>query len=124
MNLLCLDYGTSRIGVAISTSLLAEPLVTLNTSDAFAKITRLIKEHRIEKIIIGSGDERTKPKIIQFINLFQIPNLQFEIVDETLSSYDARTSLLHTTQTKRRQKEHAVAATLILQSYLDSQVDR
>ena len=112
MNILGLDYGEKHVGVAYSEGMLAEPLTTLNNQTAIVQIIKLINKLQISKLIIGNCPE-------EFLQ--NLKNLKIEVVqvDETLSSYDARQSLLHTTQTKRREKEHAVAAALILQSWLD-----
>ncbi len=115
MNYLGLDYGASKIGVAIATGPLAEPLTTLNTKNAIQAIKDLIVKHNINTIIIGDAPEN-------FINLLRIGHWSLVIVDETLSSHDAREKLLHTTQRRRKNLEHQVSATIILQNWLDNSV--
>lgn len=114
VNILGLDYGTSRIGVALSTGSLAEPIATVSTDRFFAELPALINKHAITNIVIG--DQTPK----EFISKLTTYNLLLTTWDETLSSADARQSLLHTTQTRRRNNEHAVSATIILQSWLDN----
>jgi RNase H-fold protein (predicted Holliday junction resolvase) len=113
MNVLGIDYGEKHVGVALAEGPLASPLITLNTQTAISEINKLVSKHKIEKIIIGDCP-------LEFVNLLKTVNCELEIVDETLSSHDARQSLLHTTQNKRREKEHAAAAAIILQSWIDS----
>ena len=113
MNILGLDYGEKHVGVALAEGPLAAPLTTLNNQRAIKQISLLISKYNIEKIVIGncSADFFDKLKNLG-INVFQ--------TDETLSSHDARESLLHVTQKKRRNKEHEAAAAVILQSWIDS----
>ncbi|MEK7163556.1 MAG: Holliday junction resolvase RuvX [Patescibacteria group bacterium] len=116
-----LDYGTAKIGVALATGPLAEPLATFDTKSSIKKIKELIVKLQIEKIIIGKPDKSLSFEFEKFVNLLN-PDLigsKLKIVDETLSSHDARLALLHTTQTRRKEKEHSVAAAIILQSWLD-----
>jgi len=113
MSYLGLDYGSSHIGVAISTGSLAEPLTTFPTKSALSSIKDLIKKHSIDGLVIGDA---SKDFLADLASL-TIPVFQ---ADETLSTKDAQEALLHTSQTRRRQKEHSVAATIILQSWLDS----
>lgn len=120
MNYLGLDYGRKHIGVAIATGPLAEPLTTIFTPRAFPQIKNLITKHNVSQIIIGRPDKSLKLEFENFLNSLQIPNFQFQIVDETLSSHSARLSLLHKTKKSRRVREHAAAAAIILQSWLDS----
>ncbi len=110
MNYLGLDYGNEHVGVAIATTPLAEPLTTLSTKRSLQLIKDLIKKHSIDEVVIGDCPS-------DYLKGIDIP---VHIVDETLTSHDAREYLLHTTQSKRRSLEHAVSAALILQSYLDS----
>ena len=113
MNYLGLDYGQKHIGVALAIGPLAEPLTTISTNNALQLIKELIKEHHIEAIIIGTHDASMHN------TLKQLRPPVYE-VDETLSTQDATKVMFHTTPKRRKLKEHAVAAALILQSWLDS----
>lgn len=112
MNILGLDYGEKHVGVALAEGPLAAPLTTLSNQSALEQIKNLVAKHKIEKIIVGDCPE----DFLQ--NLKNICDV--EQVDETLSSHDARISLMHTTQTRRKEKEHAAAAAIILQTWIDS----
>ncbi|MBI2587234.1 pre-16S rRNA-processing nuclease YqgF [Candidatus Amesbacteria bacterium] len=114
MNVLGLDYGQKHIGVALATGPLAEPLTTIPTQNALQLIKELIKKHHIKAIIIGMHDASMHDTLMQL-------GLPVYEVDETLSTQDAVKSLFHTTQKRRQTKEHSVAATLILQFWLDSE---
>lgn len=112
MNILGLDYGEKHVGVALAEGPLAAPLTTLNNQTAIFEIKKIIKDLKIEKIIVGDC-----PKdFLEDLNKI----IEAEQVDETLSSHDARVSLLHKSQTRRKEKEHSVAAAIILQSWIDS----
>lgn len=116
MNYLGLDYGKAKIGVSLANGPLAAPLTTLITlpiENSVKAIEELIKKHRVIAIIIGDS-----PK--SFVAELRHLNLPVFVVDETLSSHDARRALLHTTRIKRKILEHSAAATIILQSWLDS----
>lgn len=112
MNYLGLDYGQKHIGVAIATGPLAEPLTTIPTQNALQLIKELIKKYYIEAIIIGTHDASMHDTLKQL----RLPVYE---VNETLSSHDARQSLLHTSQKRRRIGEHSASAAIILQSWLD-----
>ena len=120
MNYLGLDYGQKHIGVALATGPLAEPLTTIPTQNALQLIKELVDKHHIDEIIIGQPDQVLKLDFEKFLNSLQISNFKFQIVDETLSSHDARQFLLHTSQKKRRLGEHSASAAIILQSWPDS----
>ncbi len=112
MNYLGIDYGATKIGVAIAAGPLAEPLTTVKTAKALQSIKQLIFKHDINAVIIGDCPEIFLDKLSDLTLVHRI--------DETLSSHDARQSLLHTSQKKRRISEHSAAAAIILQSWLDS----
>lgn len=113
MNCLGLDYGLVKVGVATATSSLAEPLVTLNTKNAIRAIKELIEKHNINMIIIGDAP-------VDFLQNLKDLGIEVEVVDETLSSHEAREKLFHTTQKRRKNLEHQVSAAIILQNWLDS----
>lgn len=112
MNYLGLDYGAAKIGVALATGPLAEPLITIKTEKALQSIKLLLDKHNIDSIVVGDCPDNFLDKLSQLSIVYR--------VDETLSSYDARQALMHTTQKKRRNEEHAAAAAIILQNWLDA----
>ena len=115
MNYLGIDYGAARVGVALAIGPLAEPLATVKTVKALQSIKLLISKHNIDGIVVGDCPESFLDKLSELAIVHK--------VDETLSSHDARRFLLHTTKSKRRNLEHAASATIILQGWLDQNLD-
>ena len=120
MNYLGLDYGLVHIGVSLATGPLAEPLATINTPNLREHLLRLIDTYHIDEIIIGIPDNISPTALKKFQSyLIDLPcNLRY--ADETLSTHDALQSLNHTKNRRRKKLEHSVAATIILQNWLDS----
>lgn len=112
MNYLGIDYGQAKVGVAIAEGPIAEPLTTLDTGMALHELMLLVKKHHIEEIVVGDCPA-------DFLKELQGWGLPVHQADETLSSHDARQALLHTSQSKRKNKEHAVSAAIILQNWLE-----
>lgn len=130
MNYLCLDYGTKRVGVAVATTPIAEPLEIIPNSTksrddvaspyVFRRIQELIQIHAIEKIILGISEERMASQTRQFIHLLQeIVTLPIEEMDETLTSYEAYENMKPMKKSKREGDRDHYAAATILQNYLD-----
>lgn len=136
-----LDYGMARIGIAVSDErkIIATSLVTLQTekkAEATAlklvnELNRHAAEHRyaIEEIVIGmplmmSGKHGMLADEVQhFMVLLKelLPGVPVVSWDERLSSVQADRSLRESnfTRKKRSKMVDAVAATIILQSFLD-----
>ena len=134
MKLLGLDWGSKRIGIAISTNStgIALPLRTLSrtswTNDV-STIKNIIETHNVSMIIIGlplllSG--KLGQQALDIKNA--VTNLQTEIeipinlFDERLTTQQSY-KILKETQTKNskiNEKLDEVSACLILQSYIDS----
>jgi len=113
MNILGIDYGDGKCGIAMARGSLAEPFATVDSKSALAVVIDLAHKHQITEIVVGDC-----PK--EFLIGLQSLMIPVHQADETLSSFDARQSLMHTTQKRRRENEHAVAAAIILQNWLDS----
>lgn len=120
MNYLGLDYGAKHIGVAIATGPLAEPLTTIPTEKSTKLLKSLVDKHDIKGLVIGALDGSASPTVRQLTDQLSFLRLPIYLVDETLTSHDARQALLHTTQGRRQELEHAASAAIILQSWLDS----
>jgi putative transcription antitermination factor YqgF len=131
MNILCIDYGTKRIGVAIATTPIAQPigvipnsknpkLTDIITDSALDQIVKLTNEFSIEKILVGISEGEMAKKTRTFIEkLTQKIHIPIEEVDETLSSSEATDRMRHMSKTKRQGDRDHIAAAVILQDYLD-----
>lgn len=125
MNLLAVDFGDRKVGVAIATSFLAEPLVVLRYSSLetlFEKLSAIISEYAIEKIIVGVSEGESADKAYEFgEKLSKTVQLPVEFQDETLSTYDAQQASIQSNMSRKKRKmnEDAYAAAFILQSFID-----
>ena len=110
--ILGIDYGLKNCWLATSEGNLAEPLKTVPTKNIFEEAERL----KPEKIVAGISEKNMAKKTLVFVQkLHQWTKCPVETIDETLTSVEARKI-----KVKDKQKQHAVAAALILQRYLDS----
>jgi putative holliday junction resolvase len=133
MRPLGIDFGASRIGVAISDELgiLAHPLETIPNDDAFLpKLQKIVLEKGISAIVVGIprnmdgsyGPAAEKAKLFMSQLKTEFPGLQLIAWDERLTTLEAQ-RLLHAAGRdvkKSRPVIDQVAAQVILQSYLDS----
>jgi len=137
MRYLGLDLGTKTLGVALSdiTLTIASSYKTINFSEndynsLIPEIDNLIKEFNIEKIILGlpknmnnSLGERAETTI-EFKKLLE-DNFKIEVIlqDERLSTVEATNYMLESdiSRKKRKKKIDALAATIILQTYLNKE---
>lgn len=125
--ILAIDLGEKTTGLAVSDSTIATPYKTIShktMDDALTSIIRIIDQEKIDTVVLGFVEGKIKVMFNDFATKLQslIPNIKIIMVDETLTSLQARQTLikLNVRKTKRAAKEHEVAASLILQSYLDA----
>lgn len=132
--ILAIDYGSSRIGLAISDPLkiIAQGLKTIpNNSDAIDEISSLIKTNDISRVVVGnplhlSGSESAKSfEVDSFVQkLKEKITIEIIMVDERFTSVMAQQSirLMGAKKKQRQNKEKIdeVAAAILLQGYLDS----
>lgn len=130
-----LDIGDKRIGVALSDLLLitAQGKETYNrTEDAFKDadyLARLAKDNDVDRIVCGLpknmngslGEQAEKTK--DFVELLRTKtDCEIIFVDERLTTASATRTLLEAdvSRAKRKKVVDKIAATFILQTYLDS----
>lgn len=124
MKYLGIDYGRSKIGLAVSDGKLAEPLKVIRYTDASAiseKLKQIIKQEKIEKVVVGVSEGEMAEESKKFGLGLNLQPLVLEFFDETLSSHDAQELSRQTgmSRKKRRELEDAFAASIMLQSYID-----
>lgn len=126
MKILGIDYGRHKLGLAISEGYLSEPWKVLrveNLDEALKKVTQIIKDEKIEKVVIGVSEGEMGRESKDFgMNLQQELEIQVDTHDETLSTQDAVRLAIEAGmgRKKRNEMEDAFAASIILQDYLDS----
>ncbi len=132
--ILGVDYGTARIGVALSDELqmLAHPAETIavaKTADPAARIAAIVQEKNVEQIIVGlprhmNGELGAAAEGAQaFANkLRAVVTCEVQTWDERLSTVAAHRALQEAGKSTRQTKSYIdqVAAQVLLQSYLDS----
>lgn len=126
MQILGIDYGRKKIGLAVadSQSRIAEPLGVVRFANEDEAIEKILRLSEASKAVIGISEgemaEETKDFARKLEEILKIP-VVFQ--DETLTTYEAqRLSITANIKRKKRKAlEDAYSATLILQSYLDEQ---
>lgn len=124
MKYLGIDFGLRRIGLAISEGELASPWQILEVKsfpDAVEKTSKVIKEGKFEKIVVGLPEGKMGKNVRGFINALNKNGIEIEIADETLSSQKAKQAMVEQgVRQKKRREEDAYSAAQILQEYLDN----
>ena len=136
MRILGLDVGSRTIGVACSDPLLltAQGMETIRRQSQkkdFARLKEIIKEKDVHRVVVGkprhmNGDySENMEKIEQFVSELKkvLPEMEFVYWDERLTSIVAEQVLVEAgvSRAKRKGNVDKLAATVILQSWLDAQ---
>jgi putative Holliday junction resolvase len=126
MKILGIDYGRSKIGLAVGDTVvkLAEPLIVVsNFKLLIFNFKSILNDQKIEKIIIGIPGGEMDEEIKKFgENLKKETELPVEYFDETLTTQDAQRILIEGggKRKRRKEKEDAVAAAIMLEWYLEN----
>ncbi len=141
MRLLGLDYGEKYVGVAMSDPLgiTASPLESVYRKEenklrkTYARIEEIVREYGVEKIIVGlpknmnntEGDSAAHCREFA-ANVERRTGLPVVLWDERLSSISANRVLMETGVRRENRKEviDKIAASIILQNYLDFEGNR
>ncbi|MFH1841059.1 MAG: Holliday junction resolvase RuvX [Candidatus Shapirobacteria bacterium] len=121
MNLLGIDWGEKKVGLAISENGWIDSWGIIETQKASAEIAQLCQERKIEKIILGRPEGRIVKAVEAFgKELKRAIGLPLELQDETLTSQDAAVRMKEVGKKQReRRVEDAFAAAVILEGYLE-----
>lgn len=125
-----LDYGTKRIGIAISDGLglTARPLEVVPRAQLPEYLRRVADEYTIDGVVVGlptalGGHEGESAAGARELagEVGEILGVPVELVDERFTSRMAESALLEGGVRRRERKEAVdkVAAAIILQTFLD-----
>lgn len=128
------DFGTRRVGVAITDSgaMIAAPEGTYPPESLDGEIQRLLKEEPCAGFVVGlpgllTGDATHSTSAIQTFAAQlkrKFPDYTVDMVDEDHTSREASMAMVQAGMRKSKRREKGqldrIAATLILQRFLDS----
>ncbi|HWQ05281.1 MAG TPA: Holliday junction resolvase RuvX [Longilinea sp.] len=133
---MAVDPGEKHLGIAISdlTATIANPFIVLDhvsRSINAAAIAQLAREHDVTTVVIGQAlnwDGGPTPASRRAVRLAEElrnqTDLPIVLWDESGSTQEARSAriIMGVARKKRRGHLDEIAATIILQSYLDAQI--
>lgn len=135
IRILAVDYGRRRVGVAVSdpTGHIAQGLPTLThrgLAHAATLVAHLVREYRAQTVVVGlplsmrgsttSATEEVEKFIGRLATLVTVPIVRW---DERLTTVAAQRAMreMGSSPSRHRERVDQVAATMLLQAYLDSQ---
>ena len=136
--ILAIDYGTKRIGLAITDPLqiFASPLTTVKPEEFYSFIEGYIKTEEVDAFVIGYPVQmNNQPSVsVNYINPFikklrkTFPEKHIHLVDERFTSQMAFRAMVEGgVKRKDRQDKSIVdkiSASIILQSFLDNRLNK
>lgn len=129
--LLGIDYGTVRIGLALTDpmQIIASPFKSINgKGDYISELKEIVKENEVEKIILGypmglSGNKTQKTlEVDKFCEELKVLGLEVVFWDESFTSVQAHDTIrkLGKKASKNKEKVDPIAASIMLSDYLKS----
>lgn len=133
MRVMAIDYGDAHTGVAVSdpTGFLVGTTTTINSRRQEVVVDRLVEligEHRPEEVVLGfpknmDGTDGRKAELYRELaaRLEEAVGMKVILWDERRTTIDAHQILFNQGKDGRKRKKlvDAVAASLILENYLD-----
>ncbi len=132
MRVLAFDYGTKRIGIAVTDPLqiIATGLDTIHPKDIIEYLKKYLSTEQVELFVVGEPKQmngspsQSAPHIKGFITTLNknFPEIPVEQIDERFTSKMASAVVAQSgfKKTDRQNKERldTISATIILQTYL------
>ena len=131
---LAIDYGAKRTGLAVTDPLgiIATALEVVPSHELEGFLTKYFEKETVEKVVVGmprkldGTDTNATPQVKAFVNRFRkvFPHKELILHDERFTSKMALDSMIAGGTRKKDRQEKGnidkVSATIILQSYLES----
>jgi len=133
MRILAFDYGTKRIGIAVTDPLqiIATGLDTIHPKDIIEYLKNYLAKEQVELFVVGEPlqmngtPSQSTPHIKGFITILKkhFPEIPIERIDERFTSKMASEVVAQSGFKRSDRKDKArldtISATIILQTYMD-----
>jgi len=134
--ILAIDYGRKRIGLALSDELgaTAQPLLTIvrtNRRELIHRLREICAEHEVAHIVVGhplhmtgEAGEMAAEAAAFAMRLSKELKIETELVDERLTTWEAKETMMETKSRRRGEPIDAIAAAVLLRDYLASHSEK
>ena len=136
--LIGIDFGQKRTGIAITDpgKIIASGLATVPTKDVMTFLEEYVLKQPVDKFVVGEPKQKdgsvsvVEKSILKFIKKLKnkFADISIERYDERFTSRIAFNTLLESGVGKKKRQNKSlvdqISATLILQSYLESQSNK
>lgn len=133
MRIMAFDYGTKRVGMAVTDplQLIATALDTVHAKDVLDYVKAYVDREAVTTFVVGmprqvdGSASESAQHVRGFVRTLRrtFPHIPVETVDERFTSKIASVSISQSGMAKKRRQDKSlvdrVAAVLILQSYLE-----
>jgi putative Holliday junction resolvase len=130
--ILAIDYGRKRIGLALSDELgaTAQPLLTIvrtNRRELIRRLREICVKHKVAHIVVGhplhmtgEAGEMAAEAASFATRLSKELKIETKLVDERLTTWEARQTMTETESRRKDKPIDAIAAAILLRDYLAS----
>ncbi|MFB5945366.1 Holliday junction resolvase RuvX [Albibacterium profundi] len=134
MRIMAFDYGTKRIGIAVTDPLqiIATALTTIHPNEVIQFIKQYMNKESVEKFIVGmplrmdGSDSQSMPHVKGFVRSLKknFPQVPVVTMDERFTSKMASSTIAQSGMRRAKRQEKSlvdkISAVIILQSYMES----
>lgn len=136
MRLMAFDYGTKRIGIAVTDpmQIIATALTTVHPEDIWKFLKEYLQQEQVETFVVGKPlqmdgtDSESAQHVLGFVRKLkrEFPTIPVAEVDERFTSKMASSVIAQSGMKKNKRQEKGlidtVSATIILQTYMDTKI--
>ncbi len=133
MRVMAFDYGTKRIGIAVTDPLqmIANSLDTIHPNQIIDYLKKYLQTEQVERFVVGEPKQmdntpsQSAPHVKGFVNLLKktFPQIPIDMMDERFTSKMASAVILQSGINKKARQNKGlvdnISATILLQSWLE-----
>jgi putative holliday junction resolvase len=133
MRVMAFDYGTKRIGIAVTDPLqmIANSLDTIHPLEIIDYLKKYLQAEQVERFVVGEPKQmdntpsQSAPHVKGFVNLLKktFPEIPIDMMDERFTSKMASAVILQSGINKKARQNKAlvdnISATILLQSWME-----